>query len=55
MDGASIYIPPKVGTGSYTPYRQLQAGKVGVLVFHVKTGLEMLQSGAGRPPLGRPA
>jgi len=25
-----------------------------VLNFHVKPGLETLQSGAGRPPLGRP-
>ena len=26
-----------------------------MLVFHAKTGLEGLQSGADRPPLGRPA
>ena len=26
-----------------------------MLVFHAKPGLETLQSGAGRPPLGRPA
>ena len=34
---------------------QLYAVVVVLLNFHTKTELEMLQSGAGRPPLGRPA
>ena len=36
-------------------YRQLHAVVAVVLNFHAKTELETLQSGAGRPPLGRPA
>ena len=53
-------VPPFIALtrlviGSYPLYRQLKVGKVSVLNFHVKPGLETLQSGAGRPPLGRPA
>ena len=55
MDGASIYSPPKVGFGGYCRYRQLEAGNLAVLNFHAKPQPERPPSGAGRPPLGRPA
>ena len=53
-------VPPFIAltrsvTGGYPPQRLLKAGNVGELNFHVKLGLETLQSGAGRHPLGRPA
>ena len=41
--------------GRYLGYRQLHAVVAVVLNFHAKSELETLQSGAGRPPLGRPA
>ena len=36
-------------------WRQLEAVVAVVLNFHVKSGPEWLQSGAGRPSLGQPA
>ena len=41
--------------GRYWVERQLHAGKLVVLVFHVKGEHQRLPGGAGRPPLGRPA
>ena len=41
--------------GPYLAERQLYAVVAVVLNFHAKTELETLQSGAGRPLLGRPA
>ena len=41
--------------GRYKAWRQLQAGKAVVLNFHAKGEHQTLTSGAGRPPLGRPA
>ena len=48
--GGALFI---VLQGRYEAWRQLQAGKVGVLVFHAKPKLGTLQSGAARPPLSR--
>ena len=41
--------------GRYWAERQLHAGKMVTLVFHAKMELQRPPSGAGRPPLGRPA
>ena len=49
MDGASIYSPPKVGSGGYCSQRRLKVGNIVVLNFHAKPQLEGLPCGAGRP------
>ena len=48
---SSIYTTSR----SVLSWRQLHAGKVGVLVFHANPELGTLQSGAGWPTLGRQA
>ena len=55
MDCASLYSPPKVGSGGYCRYHRLKAGNTVVLDLHAKPQLEGLPCGAGRPPLGRSA
>ena len=42
MDGASIYSPPKVGSGGYCSQRRLKVGNIVVLNFHAKCQLEGL-------------
>ena len=41
--------------GRYWAERQLHTGKTVNLVFHAKVELQRPPSGAGQPPLGRPA
>ena len=54
MDGASIYSPPKVGSGGYCSQRRLKVGNIVVLNFHAKPQLEGV-SMWGRPASPRPA
>ena len=53
-DECSIYSPSKVGS-EQVKRRQLEAVVIVVLNLHAKPEPEWLQSGAGRPLLGRPA
>ena len=50
--GGALFI---VLQGRFRAWRRLQAGKAIVLNFHAKGGLQRMTSGAGQPPLGRPA